>query len=191
MARDDTDRPACPQCGAAAVVPIVYGLPGEELAEACRRGEVVLGGCCITDDMPEWHCKACEHEWPIRDQTVATRNSWKTDPMPPERARLDCRLTVSNTDYSRLSRGLIPEEMEDKWFAYMDNDCLFLHRSWTEFCIYTVQFERVGNEWATSEIWVNRDKEQYTGADPTEDMDMLIGVLRNLLGVEVREVRPS
>jgi len=31
-------------------VPIVYGMPGVELAEAENRGELVLGGCLPTDE---------------------------------------------------------------------------------------------------------------------------------------------
>jgi len=35
----------CPQCGCTKVVPVVFGLPGDELMERARRGEVALGGC--------------------------------------------------------------------------------------------------------------------------------------------------
>ena len=52
--------PACPTCGSAAdVVPIVYGLPGEELMAAAKRGEVALGGCLVSPDDPRWRCKKC------------------------------------------------------------------------------------------------------------------------------------
>jgi hypothetical protein len=34
----------CPECGSGDVVPIVYGLPGQELQQQAERGEVVLGG---------------------------------------------------------------------------------------------------------------------------------------------------
>lgn len=39
--------------------PIVYGMPGPELVDASARGEVSLGGCCISDDMPAFECPAC------------------------------------------------------------------------------------------------------------------------------------
>jgi len=32
--------------------------------------------------------------------------------------------------------GLVPEEIEDKWFIYWEDDTLFFHRSWTGNCIY-------------------------------------------------------
>ena len=53
----------CPSCQSGQVVPIVYGLPGVELAEQAEEGLIALGGCCVDDDNPRWKCKACEHEW--------------------------------------------------------------------------------------------------------------------------------
>ena len=39
---------------------IVYGMPSNELFEQAERGEVVLGGCTISDTMPEWACTKCD-----------------------------------------------------------------------------------------------------------------------------------
>ena len=50
-------------CGSAGVLPIVYGLPGDELAWAADRGEVVLGGCIIESDAPTRECTVCGHAW--------------------------------------------------------------------------------------------------------------------------------
>jgi hypothetical protein len=43
-----TRRGRCPNCGAKAVVRIVYGYPGAALIERAERGEVMLGGCCLS-----------------------------------------------------------------------------------------------------------------------------------------------
>lgn len=56
-------RPPCPECGAVTVVLIIYGFPPAEIGEAAQRGEVVLGGCLITGDDPEWRCTVCGHQW--------------------------------------------------------------------------------------------------------------------------------
>jgi len=47
------------------VIPIIYGLPTEEAAEEAKEGKFALGGCCVSDDSPQWHCRDCEHEWGI------------------------------------------------------------------------------------------------------------------------------
>jgi transposase-like protein len=59
----------CPRCGSsgAGVVPILYGLPGEELFAGSVAGEVELGGCCVGPRDPEWHCKACGHDWRVSE----------------------------------------------------------------------------------------------------------------------------
>ena len=64
--KEDHDRGGkhvCPRCGSNTVLPILYGLPAGEAVEEAKRGEIALGGCCISDDMPQWHCSECEHRW--------------------------------------------------------------------------------------------------------------------------------
>ena len=56
--------PECPECGKAdRVVPIAYGLPGPEMAEASFRGEIELGGCVVGGDDPHWSCRRCDTRW--------------------------------------------------------------------------------------------------------------------------------
>jgi len=45
-------RYKCPKCGRMAGVRIIYGYPDPELCEAEKRGEVKLGGCCVTGVSP-------------------------------------------------------------------------------------------------------------------------------------------
>ena len=59
----EEENPVCPECGSEDVIPIVYGKPGTELIERADKGEVILGGCVISDDSPFNHCNGCEHEW--------------------------------------------------------------------------------------------------------------------------------
>jgi hypothetical protein len=57
-------NPSCVKCKSSkGVVPIVYGHPLLGLWESADRGEVVLGGCVVDDDSPEWHCKTCKKSW--------------------------------------------------------------------------------------------------------------------------------
>src|SRR4051794_2208732 len=60
----DSNPERCLRCGAPAVVPILYGLPGEELSAAAARGEAVLGGCIFTG-AELWACLVCEYRWPL------------------------------------------------------------------------------------------------------------------------------
>ena len=53
----------CKRCGSEKAVPIVRGLPDDELFQAAERGEVFLGGCHVGGEQARRHCLACEHEW--------------------------------------------------------------------------------------------------------------------------------
>ena len=60
----------CPECGSKKVASIRYGLPmlfDEELKRRLNAGQIILGGCCITDDDPLWQCVECQHRWGKRE----------------------------------------------------------------------------------------------------------------------------
>jgi hypothetical protein len=67
MADTGDDTPNCPHCGSHDVIPVVYGLPDEELEELARRGSVWLGGCIVWAGQPEWKCRACHREITARE----------------------------------------------------------------------------------------------------------------------------
>ena len=54
-----TKQVTCPKCGSKKKTRILYGLPSREGFEAADRGEVVLGGCCVSDESPVWECDDC------------------------------------------------------------------------------------------------------------------------------------
>ena len=56
---DVTRKPRkCPNCGGK-FLPITFGEPSAELCEKAERGEVILGGCCIILDGPDYQCVDC------------------------------------------------------------------------------------------------------------------------------------
>jgi hypothetical protein len=69
MAAVENEKPPkCVACGAT-TVPIVYGEPPRQLGEQAARGEIILGGCVIGEDDPEWGCVECRKrrgDWPWR-----------------------------------------------------------------------------------------------------------------------------
>lgn len=64
----------CPKCGER-LIEIIYGMPGSDLFEAEERGEVILGGCCLSGDDPKYHCKNCNIDY-SRD----LKKTYKFDP---------------------------------------------------------------------------------------------------------------
>jgi len=55
----------CPRCGSKKTAKILYGMPAMdiELQEQIDKGKVVLGGCCITDCDPVYHCNKCKKDF--------------------------------------------------------------------------------------------------------------------------------
>jgi len=103
----------------------------------------------------------------------AKRSDWKTLPLPEQRATIELDLRFTPAEFEQIKCGVIPVEMEDKWFIYWQNDTLFFHRSWTGFCVYVVRFVADGDGAKAFEADLNRDPEQYNNADDQYDRDMI------------------
>ena len=52
----------CPDCGGR-VLPVLYGMPGEDAMEASRRGELILGGCTVDDIEFRCDCGAITYDF--------------------------------------------------------------------------------------------------------------------------------
>ena len=77
--------------------------------------------------------------------------------------------------------------MENKWFIFLEQDVLYIHRSWTGFCIYQVNFKKDGAQYKIIEAFANRDSSQYSATDDQYDINLLNSLIDNLL----LQVRPS
>lgn len=100
---------------------------------------------------------------------IARRGDWKTEPMPEQHETFVLTRSFSDAEMEALRRGNVPQEMEDKWFWYMEDRTLWAHRSWTGYCIFRIDFKEDGAHTVT----VNRDPEQYSGTSAEEDTELL------------------
>ena len=112
---------------------------------------------------------------------TAQQTDWKTEPMPAEKARLVLDRTFSADEMERIRRGVVPEEMEDKWFVYVTDHRLYFHRSWTGFCVYIVLFEEREDGAVMVEAEVNRDQSQYRETSDDTDISMVSFLIDALL----------
>lgn len=54
----------CPVCKESnQVIRIIYGEPSESTMDEAKRGEVKLGGCCVSVGCNRYHCKRCNHDF--------------------------------------------------------------------------------------------------------------------------------
>lgn len=104
---------------------------------------------------------------------TAKKEDWQTCQMPSEQRTIVVTRTFSRTEMQRIQAGLIPQQMEDKWFIYWHDDSLFFHRSWTGYCIYVVRFAVDGNSYRMIEVALNRNSEQYGQTNDDYDAKMV------------------
>src|SRR3954454_20138418 len=93
-------------------------------------------------------------------QQAATRESWKTLPIPLERANLELELPFTAAEGERMRLGHIPEEMEDKWFMFFEDGWLYFHRSWTGICVYAIRIEASPDGVTLTGGWASRESTQ-------------------------------
>jgi hypothetical protein len=112
----------------------------------------------------------------------AVKTDWQTKPISQKQKTLACRQEFTSEEYAKLQLGVIPEQMEDKWFIYFSNNKLYFHRSWTGFCIYLVDIEAVEDGfYQTSKVIVNRNQKEYTETDDEKDTEILSFLINRLL----------
>jgi len=60
----------CPECDSASVAEILWGYytDVDSLEDALEKKEIVLGGCCVTDNDPKWECNDCNNRWGEREE---------------------------------------------------------------------------------------------------------------------------
>jgi len=112
---------------------------------------------------------------------IATPDSWQHQPAPAQREPLHFQGRFTADEYARLRQGFVPKEMEDKWFIYLHDGWLRLHRSWTGNWIFALRLEQDGDAWTVTDSWVNRDPQQYRLTDAEYDRDSLQRMLQWLI----------
>lgn len=116
----------------------------------------------------------------------AKPGDWNTHPLPQQVVRLDYARRFTAAELARLRRGLVPEQMEDKWFVVWHDDALWLHRSWTGRCIFRLRFRgEPDGGGVVDEALVNRDPREYGGLEH-HDLALLDGLLSSLLAFSAR-----
>jgi hypothetical protein len=116
---------------------------------------------------------------------VARRGDWQSLPLPDECREVPLERLYTAAEFTRIAAGRVPEVMEDKWFVFYEEPWLYLHRSWSGFCVFKVRFEpavggsRIAGAWANPG-WFHRETDEQL---PPDDMrhvlfdSLLLGAL--------------
>ncbi|MDO5849953.1 MAG: hypothetical protein Q4P14_01950 [Methanobacteriaceae archaeon] len=128
--------------------------------------------------------KFFEGKNPIPKKTeIATKYTFKKiKKMPEQHVVVNLDIEITTEMIGTLKYGHIPEEMEDHWFMYCDEDTIRYYRSWTGICIYECKFIKSGYNYKLTELTINRDPNQYGEKDIEADIRLFIYLIVAELG---------
>jgi hypothetical protein len=119
---------------------------------------------------------------------AAQRDQWKNTPVPQPQPVPSPSRRWTEAEWSRIKQGCVPAAMEDKWFAFVEDERLYLHRSWTGFGVYEAQFTRDNSGWMIAEALVAGDHDTYRrGSDAYESLLLELLIDAILLGRDRRD----
>lgn len=108
--------------------------------------------------------------WALGVDAVATRKSWRNLKRPPKkRIALPLERDLDAVQLAKLSRGFVPKQMEDHWFAFVERDRLYLHRSWTGLCVFVARIENSGAGARLGNVEVTADRRSYRPIAPYDE----------------------
>jgi len=89
--------------------------------------------------------------------------------------------TWTDEQWSRIRLGYEAQDMDERWDAIVEDDVLFLHRSWTGHCVYELTFTRTqaGHRISSGKV---ESSDRYNSPGPEYDAvlaEMVIGTILN------------
>ena len=105
---------------------------------------------------------------------VATPKDWNIKPISDVTISFDLPLQLTKEQYELLKLGNIPSNMDDRWFICYAKHNLYIYRSWTGLCYYSVELhEKSGVHRVKAYVYNLEDIVEWKRMAP----DMLKGVL--------------
>lgn len=109
---------------------------------------------------------------------IATKDTWINLPIDNPK-QLEIYLEFTESQFNKIKNGLIPEEMEDKWFIYYEEGFLHFHRSWTGHGLFKAKITKEPTGYIIRDFWVERNIEKYSNLDDDGDRTTLKLLISN------------
>lgn len=109
---------------------------------------------------------------------IATKDTWINLPIDNPK-QLEIYLEFTESQFNKIKNGLIPEEMEDKWFIYYEKGFLHFHRSWTGHGLFKAKITKEPTGYIIRDFWVERNIEKYSNLDDDGDRTTLKLLISN------------
>jgi len=114
-------------------------------------------------------------------KSIVKSQDWPVTVMPDATAEAALDRKVSEREYRSLIDGFRPQEMDERWFMYVEEDWIYLHRSWTGFCIFKAKLEIQMDGYTITMLCINRNPDQYKSTNIEADINEFHSVLNSLI----------
>ena len=117
----------------------------------------------------------------MNDET-ASRHLWKRlscgklHKLPRLHVTLPIDRTFPEDEMQRIKRGFVPSD-DDRWYIFYEEGRLYLHRTWTGFCVYVVRFRESERGFTAWRLLANRNPKQYGVSDDSYDCQMVFWLI--------------
>lgn len=110
----------------------------------------------------------------VSKPAIASPEGLQLSPLPELHVSVHIHIPITTAEMENVRLGLIPEDMNDRWFIYVDeNDVAYIHRSWTGFCIYKIILAPQQEGWAAVYMAANRNPDEYKNVNIELDKEMV------------------
>lgn len=110
-----------------------------------------------------------------------TRADWKLHKMSKAHAAISVKREFSAPEMESIRLGFRPDSMDDHWFIFFEQDRLYIHRSWTGYCIFIMQFSDRAHGCVACELQANRNPKQFGPRDDSYDVQVAFWVIDHFL----------
>ena len=86
-------------------------------------------------------------------------------------------LSIPAEEFQMFERGIYATDMDEKWNVFIWENQVVWTRSWTDYCIFKIDFERFENNVQLTKLMVTRDSEKYKSIDLERDISIFLRVL--------------
>jgi uncharacterized protein (DUF1810 family) len=111
---------------------------------------------------------------------IATRKNWEIVPIKNPQS-LSINLLFSKADFFEMKKGVIPRDMEERWFIYYENEWLYFHRSWTGYGFYKSKLNKTKEGYSIDEFWAERHNIESTPERDEYDRDAFSSIIEQIL----------
>jgi hypothetical protein len=118
---------------------------------------------------------------------LISRDSWRTVDMPLTYETTSLNIKLTESEFQAVLIGFLPKDTDDRWFMYVNEGWINLHRSWTGHCIFRIKVEVMNEGWLLNGLQVNRDHNQYKSTNIEADKNEAESVLRYLIKKRITE----